>query len=911
MDYPLMTACLTGDLATVQRLVSSVHAEKVDLNTKRGVLHFSPIHYACSGGHCEVAQYLIDKAGCDPRSKSQQGKTPLHLACETGHLNVVRLLLQTYKCEPDSRDQKGQTPLHLASRASIAQYLVETCGRAPETCTDNIGRNPLHSAVAMNHLETAGYLLSERHCNPNAADSAGDVPLSLTDKPNMIGKLLSHGADPGFLHKTFKKHLPKPPTPASTLPVKLIVVGGTLAGNTSLTRALKKETLAKVEPIVSSTGVKVVQRWDPPTAGIAHYSFANKQFGRVALYDFAGHTHYHTVQAALLNNAVGNLPPVFIVVTNLSNGKEAVESDVYYWLGFLANAIGQPKSKAQVVIVGSHSDQVKLQGTDASDWLDLETVRRTHPSRGVLDLLAFIPMDCRKASSPGLDLLCQTLKGACDRVRELFNPQHYYYTHCFWLWLSNTFEDTTAVSLSTLKGQLRTDKTLAREKMELFELMKGHHSSEEKRSTYLVSILPDSEAELCDLCIELNDQAHVLFFHDLANVQNSWIVFHQGNFLEDVIGAIFAPPGYREHRYLATPTGMITMEQFAQEFEAYPTQMLAEVLKGMECGLGTVQSGDPFMSNESAKDSPSPMPKDGKEVSLFFPCLVTIESPETLWSMYANQLTRYAGWVLLCSDIRQPFTLRYLHALVLRVVLTFYFALDTSRRSSAASKLSALKKMCSIWNSGVFFVDARGVKCLVELSSNHTQLVIRVASHADSTIHMAEVFSSLLQLALKAKEDYSPLTPTGEFFLHPTDAQCYPLASDPGLFPIKDVAKAIIGIDGTSFIHNSAPVDIHDIIPFEPYLGLGYATISHIFDHPSSCLSVSSDVSSKVVSGCLPIDGACLSSYENLRAKLNQFSVFAGRNPLVLSGIQEVWPSTPPSSSVIQSQPFAFEQTPR
>ena len=75
-------------------------------------------------------------------------------------------------------------------------------------------------------------------------------------------------------------------------------------------------------------------------------------------------------------------------------------------------------------------------------------------------------------------------------------------------------------------------------------------------------------------------------------------------------------------------------------------------------------------------------------------------------------------------------------------------------------------------------------------------------------------------------------------------------------------------------------MQVQELLPFEPYFGLGSVTIGRIFDHPSSCLSVPVDVSSKMA-GCLPLDGACLSSYENLRARLNHFSVFAGRNPLV------------------------------
>ena len=618
----------------------------------------------------------------------------------------------------------------------------------------------------------------------------------------------------------------------------------------------------------------MVQSWDPATVGIAHHTLVNKQVGHVALYDFAGHTDFHAVQAAFLRNAICSLLPVFVVVTDLSSGKEAVERDVFYWLGFLSNAFSLPSGEARVIVVGSRGDTAKAQGVDPCGWLDLESLGRAHPSSAVLRVTEFIPMDCRKASSSGLDLLCQCLKVACEEVRAGFTSQRYYYSHCFWLWLSNTFEGCGAITLAKLREQLRADKVLAREKMELFELMKGHHSSEEKRTTYLASILPESEADLCDICVELADQGHILFYSHSAK---SCIVIDQRGFLEDVIGAIFAPLGYRQHRYLATPVGVIALEQFAHEFSAYPDEILVHILTSMECCLEVLTPKGPFTSNEPGQD----LPPTGNGGSLFFPGLVNVEDSGTVWCEHDEELTCSAGWTLVCADEKQPFTLLFLHVLIIRILVSFFFApTDDSLQPGGPKTLSFIQEKCSVWKNGVFLVNPRGVKCLVELSPQCTQLVILVASHPGSIVQMAHTLSSLLQVSLKTKEDYSSLTQVHEFFLHPSDVKYHPLRSSSSLFPIKDIAKAVVGMDGVTFSHKGATVGLKDIIPFEPYSGLGLAIIRRIFDHLSSCLSVSSEVSSKVA-GYVPLDGANLSSYEHLRERLNQFSVFAGRNPLV------------------------------
>jgi ankyrin repeat protein len=84
-ETPLMMASINGDLPLVRTLV---------LKNKAQIDHISwtPLHYACSKGHLEVAQFLIAN-GAKVDSLSLGGTTPLMMAVQSGNELLVKLLL--------------------------------------------------------------------------------------------------------------------------------------------------------------------------------------------------------------------------------------------------------------------------------------------------------------------------------------------------------------------------------------------------------------------------------------------------------------------------------------------------------------------------------------------------------------------------------------------------------------------------------------------------------------------------------------------------------------------------------------------------------------------------------------------------------------------------------------------------
>ena len=84
-ETPLMIASINGDLPLVKTLVLK-HRAQLDH------IGWTPLHYACSRGQLEVAQFLIAN-GALVDSTNPGGTTPLMMAVQSGNEFLVKLLL--------------------------------------------------------------------------------------------------------------------------------------------------------------------------------------------------------------------------------------------------------------------------------------------------------------------------------------------------------------------------------------------------------------------------------------------------------------------------------------------------------------------------------------------------------------------------------------------------------------------------------------------------------------------------------------------------------------------------------------------------------------------------------------------------------------------------------------------------
>ena len=104
----LMLAALKGYLPLVKQLVEN----DADVN-KPG---WTPLHYAASGGHAEVAKLLLSHSAYID-AESPNGSTPLMMAAMYGNVDCVRMLLEA-GADPTLKNQLGLSAADFAKRVS-------------------------------------------------------------------------------------------------------------------------------------------------------------------------------------------------------------------------------------------------------------------------------------------------------------------------------------------------------------------------------------------------------------------------------------------------------------------------------------------------------------------------------------------------------------------------------------------------------------------------------------------------------------------------------------------------------------------------------------------------------------------------------------------------------------------------
>ena len=299
---PLFAACNNGQLKVILVLVDELKCNPNAINDKGESL----LHRACGGGHLEVVKCLITKYNLPPGARNNYMDTPLHDACARGHLLVVQYLIETHRCEINVFNKSLLTPLHVACRSghsNIVYYLVieQNCDVAPY---DNSGSTPLHLACKFQRKEVVRVLLDSGRVDPNLPTLAGVTPVVMSSDPDIVRYLIRSGA------KEYEEEAPLKPL------VQMPIIGHSETGKSTLVQALQT-------PISTYLGGLIVRARTvaddiPRTAGIIPIEFNSPDFGRVLLYDFAGHPEYHASHGAFLEHFNTNTAPLFLLVVDLS-----------------------------------------------------------------------------------------------------------------------------------------------------------------------------------------------------------------------------------------------------------------------------------------------------------------------------------------------------------------------------------------------------------------------------------------------------------------------------------------------------------------------------------------------------------------------------------------------------------------
>ena len=177
---PLHNACEKNwNLAMVKYLVEKHGCDPAGKDLQGN----TPLNVAAFSGSLDILMYLIEERKCSPRCPGQWGRSPLHDACgKNWNLAMVKYLVEKHGCDPTWKDDDGDTSFNVAALSGsldILIYLIEERKYSPR-CPGKWGRLPLHDACEKNgNLAMVKYLVEKHGCDPTWKDDDGDTSLNV------------------------------------------------------------------------------------------------------------------------------------------------------------------------------------------------------------------------------------------------------------------------------------------------------------------------------------------------------------------------------------------------------------------------------------------------------------------------------------------------------------------------------------------------------------------------------------------------------------------------------------------------------------------------------------------------------------------------------------------------------------
>ena len=693
---------------------------------------------------------------------------------------------------------------------NIAQYLIreEHCN---PSCEDNNGDTPLHYACLRNHAHIVQYLLSTGRVNPLTKNKYGRTALSFASGKYDIIKLF----------EPFEECRTAFPVHTFT---KLILTGDSGAGKTTITEL--------IVCLASSTAVECVADVQRYTAGIVPHHIQSKQLGNFVVYDFAGQQEYYSSHDAVLEQVMRRSAAMFLCVVDLSESEEKICESLHYWLSFIDNACSTAEGRSHVVIIGSHADQVTSLVEEKS--LLLQTIIATRRARR-LEHVECIAMDCRRANTDASHRLIAALTNS-QKAIAASQPVIHYYSHVVYAFL-RTKLNVVGCTLHDLVSAVAKEND---------------------------SSLPDDQSVLTEILATLSDRGLILFIH---HPHSSWVIVKTESLLNEINGTLFAPDHFKEHRDLASNTGIVPVSNLHIVFPDYNSEMLVGFLKSLDF----CRPVDPsVLQYTNLQTTPSHSTAD----LLFFPGLIQSERPDSL----VQQLGAIEfGWCLKCMDPHEFLSSRFLHLLLLSVVYEFPLA----SRYNPRSAISGLQRKCTIWRNGIFWSDYNNTCTVIELLDNNR--CVMVAMSYTSTVEYAKLRGSLIALIRRLLHKYSPAPEVCEFLISPNLVRQYPIDTipDADLFDMCDVARSILFRNPVVLSHGDGRRRLEtQSLPFEPYHLLTPSCLCHLLNPNMADQPVPCPLLQEVRQLCHQTK-IRPQVYKDLREYLDKLSLFAGSNPLV------------------------------
>ncbi len=253
-----------------------------------------------------------------------------------------------------------------------------------------------------------------------------------------------------------------------------------------------------------------------------------------------------------------------------------------------------------------------------------------------------------------------------------------------------------------------------------------------------------------------------------------------------------------------------------------------------------------------------PVESDSLEQSLlFFPVLCSVYKGNGSLST-PSDFTYTIGWLAECEDSHDFFPPRFLHVLLLQILLRFTLSESPFQTDTGSGFPERhFQRLCQMWKSGVQWLMEEGVECMVELVDTNRRVVVITKSDDSAKDNCIHIFNQVIKCVMEVKDEFCPFLNPRYYLLDSTDPDDY-LNRD-NLFDMRKVIniltspqnkKVVISTTGTRTMKRSRlecirqlthwyslfPIDFHSVIPYFGNIVRGIHDLCLHLDIPLSFL---------------------------------------------------------------------------
>ena len=902
MSDVLFYSVLGNHIALVQRLVV-LQREKINLRYSYRGQRITPLHAACRKGYCDMIEILLEN-GADIQAADSNGDAPIHTVCRIWKLNCLNILLGSNNCNPNQQNADGDTALHIVcglrqNTETFVKALIAIPGIDPEIA-NHTGLTPVEVAGPQYFvIQIINNFLKQKQSSLQTYLKIFVVGNSGTGKSTLIkavtteaSQLLKYAIFPKM---KFVKPSDVPPHTAGIVPIPFKHFGHAVLYDFAGQHEYYSSHAAVMENLILPT--------PPLFLLLIDISKPIEEIKEELVYWWQFINNLSQRAAA---------PPHVMFVGSHKDKVRARGED--------------PRSIIDMVLKDSVRDMQVSFRFEGSFPMDC----RKLVSRGLGALLAELNTSCQVLrQTADVDLHCHILKAflTTTEFKELVVCR-----------ISQIFEKVKSDDALLPQNPSQFISLLSALSDQGHILLLQNHTD-----VNLSWVILKPEVLLAEVNGSIfaphyfKEHSHNFAMSTgvvgLGKIRKKFTEFHYEAIVEFLIHLEFCFRIKDKH----------TLEMITKN-EVSPTDLASETIQDYSIFPAIACNENPVYAYQRAQNEGSPTneasetiqdfpktvqraknevlltkqtPKCQQKVYYFFPSLVCKENPTDVFLPQSTDMYQ-CGWFYKCHKETEQLTTRFLHVLILRLAFSCEPPDDPTERESVV-----LLRSCSVWKHGIAWWTNDGIETIVEVGLQCRWVAVMMRCPHTHKVQCAELRSKVIAIVLKAKQDFCQATKMNEFLIAPSCLQ-YPFkGKELTLYSMIKIASVVIdGRDFAKDIEGKNPLSISQLLPFEPYYKLGYLIGSFFTAEQSLNEEISQECLEQIAikchknvrdfetalqpnliayeDECLKVGGSevqkcialfhtlkndkkrAMKSWKDFKREFSRFSIFCGRNPLVI-----------------------------